>query len=219
MRYLFKIAPYNLTEKFSLLKFTIGSRMINKVPQGLKYSYLLTNRLLAKGIKIKRVDDCIEFDYRINQTKSKIQLKRKSSDSQVFEQIIELEEYLSVLEKFKEKNISPQTMIDAGANIGLTSVFFKAFFPNISIIALEPSDDTFKRLTININNNNFNKFSLLKKGLWSSPKRLKADQSFRDGQDWSFRLVEVSANEPALFEATSIDEIIAENNLTTIDFL
>jgi len=219
MSYLSKLAPFSLSEKLSILKFTIGSRMINKIPRGLKYSYLLTNRLLEKGTKVNRVRDCIEFNFTLNETTSIIHLKRESSDAQVFEQIVELEEYLPILKKFKEINITPQTMIDAGANIGLTSVYFKSYFPNISIIAIEPSEDTFKRLTNNINLNNFNKILLLNKGLWSSPKRLKADQSFRDGQDWSFRLVEASANEPALFEATSIDEIISENNLTTIDFL
>lgn len=219
MSYLSKLAPFSLTEKFKLLKFTIGSRMINKIPRGLKYSYLLTNRLLNQGVKVNRVGGSIEFNYPINETKATFHLKRESSDAQVFEQIVELEEYLPILKKFKEKNITPQTMIDAGANIGLTTVYFKAFFPTISIIAIEPSEETFKRLSKNVKLNNFDHVVLLNKGLWSSPKRLKADQSFRDGQDWSFRLVEASANEPALFEATSIDEIITENKLTTIDFL
>ena len=217
--YLYKLAPFNFLEKFSILKLTIGSRLINKIPIGIKNSYLLTNRLLKLDIKVDRINETIRFNYLVNGYKKSFSLKRNSSDSQVFEQIIEKNEYKPIIEIFKEKKIIPNTMIDAGANIGLTCVYFKSYFPDLLITALEPSEDTFKRLTNNINLNNFNKVLLLNKGLWSSPKRLKSDQSFRDGQDWSFRLVEASANEPALFEATSIDEIISENNLTTIDFL
>jgi FkbM family methyltransferase len=219
MSYLSKISPFSLNEKLSILKFSIGSRLINKIPNVLKHTYLLTNRLLAKGIKVERIGDNIQFKYPINQVKTQFQIKRTASDAQVFQQIIELEEYSPIIAIFRDMNISPQTMIDAGANIGLTCLYFKSHFPDINITALEPFEETYNRLVQNININHFSSVRLLKKGLWSSQIKLKADTSFRDGQDWSFRLVEACSNEPALFEATSIDEIISENNLTTIDFL
>ncbi len=219
MSYLSKIAPFSLNEKLSILKFTIGSRLINKIPNGLKHTYLLTNRLLAKGIKVERISDNIRFNYPINQVKTEFQIKRNASDAQVFEQIIELEEYSPILAIFREKNISPRTMIDAGANIGLTCLYFKSHFPDLAITALEPSEETYNRLEQIININHFSSVRLLKKGLWSSQTRLKADTSFRDGQDWSFRLVEASEKEPALFETTSIDDIINKLNLNSIDFL
>lgn len=217
--YFSKLAPFSFLEKFSVLKFTIGSRLINKIPIGIKNSYLLTNRLLKLDIKVDRINETIRFNYLVNGYKKSFSLKRNSSDSQVFEQIIELEEYKNVLEIFKEKNIIPITMIDAGANIGLTCLYFKSYFPNLLITALEPSEDTFSRLENNIVNNKLSGVTLLKKGLWPSITRLKADTSFRDGQDWAFRLIEAKPNEEALFETTKIEELINDYNIETIDFL
>ena len=110
-------------------------------------------------------------------------------------------------------------MIDAGANIGLTCLYFKSYFPDLLITALEPSDDTFSRLENNIVNNKLSGVTYLKKGLWSSITRLKADTSFRDGQDWAFRLIEAKPNEEALFETTTIEGLINDFNIETIDFL
>jgi FkbM family methyltransferase len=217
--YIKKISIFNFKEKISILRFTIGSRLINSVPRGIKNSYLLSNRLLNNGIITKRKGECLEFQYPLNQKAISFQLKRDSSDAQVFEQIIELGEYLPILAIFRDKNITPHTMIDAGANIGLTCLYFKSHFPDLVIIALEPSNETFNRLEQNIHINQFSSVTLLKKGLWSSQTRLKADTSFRDGQDWSFRLVEASENEAALIETSSIDAIISEQKLTSIDFL
>lgn len=217
--YFSKISLFSLSEKINIIKFTIGSRLINNVPRGIKNSYLLCNRLLSKGIQITSKNETITFNYPINNQKTIIQLKRNSSDAQVFEQIVELEEYKSLIEVFKKNNIVPRNMIDVGANIGLTCLYFRAHFPELNIVALEPSDDTFNRLSNNISNNNFGSIHLLKKGLWSSKKRLKADTTFRDGQDWSFRLIEAKPDEEALFETTTIDELIHDFNIETIDFL
>ncbi|MEY3499837.1 MAG: hypothetical protein RL308_1506 [Bacteroidota bacterium] len=219
MSYFSKISPFNFSEKIKILKFTIGSRLINSVPRGLKHSYLLTNRLIERGINVERLGDSIQFVYTTNLSNSRFQLKRSASDAQVFEQIIELEEYSPLIDIFKERNISPLTMIDAGANVGLTCLYFKAHFPTISIIALEPSEDNFERLARNIEINQLSEITLIKKGLWSSQTRLKADESFRDRQDWSFRLVEAIDNEEASFEATSIDSIMFDHQLAIIDFL
>lgn len=45
------------------------------------------------------------------------------------------------------------TIIDAGANIGLSTIFFKIKFPDAKIIAFEPHPDTFKLLKLNIEKN------------------------------------------------------------------
>jgi FkbM family methyltransferase len=219
MNYLSKIAPFNLKERFVILKYSIGSRLINKIPLGIKHTYLLNLRLLNRGIKLRGKNNYIYFVYPINNKKIQFQLKKNSSDSQVFEQIIELEEYLPIIKIFNEKRIIPRTMIDAGANIGLTCLYFKSYYPNLKITAIEPADETFKRLSDNLRQNDLLTVKLLQKGLWSSQTRLKADNSFRDGQDWSFRLIEASDNERALFETISIDNIIVEEGWTSIDFL
>ena len=95
-----------------------------------------------------------------------------------------------------------QVMIDAGANVGFTTLYFKNHFSNLKIISLEPSLTVFERLKRNIQINSFNNIILYQKGLWSKSARLKTDRTFRDGDDWVFRIVEAKESEDADIENT-----------------
>jgi FkbM family methyltransferase len=70
-------------------------------------------------------------------------LRIPSSDVVTFEQIFLLQEY-----RFDAK-ISPRTIVDAGANIGLSSIYFSNRFPGAKIIAIEPEDGNFEMLRRN----------------------------------------------------------------------
>ena len=48
-----------------------------------------------------------------------------------------------------------KSIIDAGANIGLTTIYLKQKFKNAKVILIEPEGDTYKRLNININLNKY----------------------------------------------------------------
>ncbi len=110
-------------------------------------------------------------------------------------------------------------MIDAGANIGLTSMYFSAHYPNCKIIALEPVQSTFIRLKHNIVENKLNNFILLEKGLWKTTTKLSLDTNFRDKLDWSFRLTENQSASSSMIDSVSINDIIKDFNINLIDFL
>jgi FkbM family methyltransferase len=155
----------------------------------------------------------------VNSVPIDFSLKRNSSDTSVFHQIIYNEEYSYVISLIKKLNFSDGLVIDAGANVGLTSLYLKSFFPAAKIIAIEPGEDTFFRLQNHLKINEYNDVSLLKKGLWSESTGLKADLSFRDGQDWSFRLVAAKDDEEALFEAISVPDLISKFDIKQISLL
>lgn len=46
-------------------------------------------------------------------------------------------------------NISPQFIIDCGANIGLSAIYYANAYPQAKIIAIEPDRSNFKYLEIN----------------------------------------------------------------------
>lgn len=213
------IKKFNSNHWIKLLKYSLGSRLINSVPKGIKNTYDFIVLLERKGINYKKENNLFRFQYPVNKKMFDFYVAQDSSDTLVFNQIVFEKEYDSLIDIFKEKNISLENMIDAGANIGLTSVYFKAYYPNLKIIALEPSKGTFKRLSTNIEKNDLSKVTLLQKGLWSKATRLKEDRTFRDGQDWSFRLVEANEKEEALFETTTVPEILMEYGIGVIDFL
>lgn len=179
----------------------------------------LVEFLNSKGVKVENKNDSIFFNYTINDVQFVINLKKNSSDPNVFLQILLYNEYKVIIDFLIANEIELTSMIDAGANIGLTSIFFKAYFPNLNIIALEPSSNTFKRLNQNIKNNNLSSITCLKKGIWSHSTYLSSDNTFRDCLDWAFRLVETSDKKAANIEVLSVLDIMKQNNLELIDFL
>jgi len=215
-----RLKPFTFSEMVQIMKLYIGKRIVNSVPKKLESTSNLMGFLNYVGVKTQVIDkETLFFEYNLNGKLFKIYLKTKSSDIDVFKQIIMDVEYNSVVNIIKRHNIPCTTMLDAGANIGLTSIYFKSQFPNLNIIALEPSDTTFKRLERNISKNNLEGVQLLKKGIWGHNTYLSGDTSFGDGQDWAFRLVEASQKENGNFEVVSIFDVINEFKLDYIDFL
>jgi FkbM family methyltransferase len=71
-------------------------------------------------------------------------LRPRSSDFFVYQQVFVFEEYRHLAEPN-----SVRTIVDAGAYIGLSSLYFAAKFPHARIIALEPDPDNFRLLLHN----------------------------------------------------------------------
>ena len=213
------LLPFSFFERFEIILFKIGSKIKYRRPHGIMHCYNLIKCLVSSGIKVKNRGENLSFSYLLNSQNFNIELKKKSSDPQVFDQIMIEQEYESIIKIIRNNNISMNLMLDGGANIGLTTLYFKSMFPGLEIIAFEPSVDTFQRLKKNVENNNLKLVKTIKKGLWSSTKSLKADNSFRDGQDWSFRLTESLPHEKSLFEVVSINDVVEENKIKYIDFL
>jgi FkbM family methyltransferase len=83
------------------------------------------------------------FQVRQRGISSPVYLRVPSSDVRVFNQIFIKNEY-----KF-DVNRDPEFIIDAGANIGLASIYFANQFPNARILAIEPEKENFEILVKN----------------------------------------------------------------------
>jgi len=58
-------------------------------------------------------------------------------------------------------------IIDCGANIGLSVLYFKNLYPDSVIKAFEPDKKIFKILKLNTNNFNLSNVSIVNKGVWT----------------------------------------------------
>ncbi len=145
--------------------------------------------------------------------------KRPSSDLNVFNQVYEYKEYQPVVEVFKKHfpNVSELNFIDAGSNIGLTSVFFSKFFPNSRFINIEPDTSNFETMSYNLAANGIESVEQIKGGVWSTNSYLNIVSDFRDKNDWSFRVEETQ--EPTDIKAYSINHLIEKNKFDCIDIL
>ena len=72
-------------------------------------------------------------------------------------------------------------IIDCGANIGLSIIYFKQLFPDAKIIGFEPDDKIFKILQHNIELFKLSNVELIKKSCWNKETILKFYSEGADG--------------------------------------
>lgn len=190
-------------------------------PSSFQHEYFLIKKLTIKKLKVQKVKNFLVFSFKINNMYYNFYLEKNSSDSQVFNQIMLNKEYNKVLELINTYNLPISNMIDAGSNIGLTSIYFNSYFSNLNIIALEPNEQNFNKMNINIKKNNLKTVKILNNALYGKRTILSEGSPYNDGKDWSFRLVENSDRTQALYkyEALDISSLMNDFNLVIIDFL
>jgi FkbM family methyltransferase len=142
------------------------------------------------------------------------------SDYEVFKQIFNHKEYDIVLKmmKLNSNSQNEKIIIDAGANVGYTSIFFSNHLKSTSIYGIEPSD---ANLEIYERNKKFliapEKVKTYHRALSEkSDMTFKIERGFRDKRDWALTTKEDNTGE---IKSISIDEIIQENNLEYISLL
>lgn len=141
-------------------------------------------------------------------SKQPIYLRPYTSDFSVYRQIFLEDEYDTL---FPENSLN---IIDAGANVGLFSVYIKQKFPESNIVCIEPDKGNFECLAKNTNT--FSKIHLEQKGLWSNVCKLKINQQPQGGE-WAVTVEEDNVN--GTISATSIDELMEIYQYKTIDIL
>lgn len=83
--------------------------------------------------------------------------------------------------KFRSKNLHPR-IIDAGANIGMSTVYFKVQYPNARITAFEPDPNAFAALKKNvIDIYGFSDIEILNKGIWKEDTEVEFTTNKADG--------------------------------------
>jgi len=78
-------------------------------------------------------------------------------------------------------------IIDCGANIGLSVIYFKKLYPDARVIAFEPDDQIFNVLNNNISSFNFNNVQLINKGLWNKEGYLSFKKEGADAGQINFK--------------------------------
>lgn len=170
-------------------------------------SYFLSNgyRINCKSRKyiiVSKIENLINIS---------ILIRKNSSDTQVFKQVLIDKEYFPIIKLIELKNESKsiKLIVDAGANMGLSSVFFNYYFPNANIIAIEPELSNFNTLQKNILRNSLVKTILpINKALWiNSSDSLTIANNFRDGKNWSCA-IQQSTSEVGKVEPITLKEIV-----------
>jgi FkbM family methyltransferase len=142
-----------------------------------------------------------------------------SSDILVFRQVFGTNEYWDLLKEIEKRNDTNniKLVIDAGANVGYTSILLKLYLPNATIVSIEPDIANAAMTKVNMAINNFDKTEVIIAGVWSHDCWLELKKDKSDGKEWGFYVVE--SNIPTDLKAIDILNLPQLTNFPQIDIL
>jgi FkbM family methyltransferase len=163
---------------------------------------VVKSRLLNKRYAITVANECLPHP---------VHLRLRTSDVCVFEEVILNSEYDHVA------SMAPRSIVDAGANVGLTSVYFANRFPDAKIIAIEPEPANFEVLCRNAAC--YPNIVAVQAALWREDTQLSLIDPGNGA--WGFQTSEASAaeGEQLPVEAVTIDSVMKRFGLDRIDVL
>jgi FkbM family methyltransferase len=144
--------------------------------------------------------------------KHPVHLRISTSDIAVFKDILVRREYDFDLPAF-----SPQTIVDAGANIGISALYFANKYPDAKVFAVEPEPSNYQALVKNVAP--YPNVTPIHCALWKKD----GEVSLRPGSEhpgpdgkWAFQVHEAGR---IRVRAMTIQSLISAMNIDSIDLL
>jgi FkbM family methyltransferase len=145
---------------------------------------------------------------------SRLAARPHTSDIKVFDGIFLRSEYRCISDL---KNVS--FVIDCGANVGYSSVFFLSLFKNCHVASVEPDPGNFDLLRLNLDSYS-GRTTLYHAGVWSHNATLRIREiPYRDGDKWTCQVEECDVNSPESFSAIDIRSILRNSGYDRISLL
>jgi len=173
-------------------------RYVYKV--GILKSLAISMTMLASGAEFE-----VKWKHR------NVTMRKASTDFTVFQQVCVFGQY----------NIKPtqlenvETIVDLGANIGLSAVYFKNKYPNATVIAVEAEKSNYEVLVKNVIG--LPDVHPLHNAIWSHNKNLGIHSTGYG--EYGFIVNENEENEVESVKAITMDDIIEKYQLKKIDIL
>lgn len=136
-------------------------------------------------------------------------LRPHTSDLYTFDQVFIQDQY-----KLKYPFI-PRTIVDAGANIGLSAVYFSHRFPDAQVVAIEPDKANFAVLKQNCVD--YSRIEAHCAGVWSTDSYLTIINA--EATNNSFQVVATTADDASAIPAVCLPTIMKRHNWPVIDLL
>lgn len=135
----------------------------------------------------------------IPQCKKPILLRANTSDIPLFRQIF-------LAEGFDIREIeNPRVIVDGGANIGCSSLYFANKYPNALVLAIEPEESNYEMLRKNVSS--YQNIKTIKAAIWDRKTFLRIENP--EANKCSFRVQECDNHTHECLEAISINEVLS----------
>lgn len=148
---------------------------------------------------------------RIKKIKQPVYLRRGTADINVFQQIF-VKQDLSFL-----KGSKGDVIIDAGANIGLATIYMKNLFPGSTIFAIEPELSNYNIFLKNIAG--YSNVYSVNKALSENKEGLYMDMEGKGNDSFQTKPKAFKTEYMQKVESISIDNLIDEYNLVSLDIV
>jgi len=188
---------------------------MNRVEAIKYYLRIIGVRGLISAIRSKITGTPTELEITRQEIKFPFYLRTPSSDIPTYEQIFINQEY-----DFDVRR-PPKIIIDAGANIGLASIYFSNRFPNSQIFSIEPEDSNFELLKKNVAQ--YKNIIPIRGALWNENKEL--DLVDPGLGKWAFMTQGDNTKEESLGEkchriqGMTVDEVMEKQGIQFVDIL
>jgi FkbM family methyltransferase len=162
-------------------------------------------------VKARLARKPLEVSISANGISHPMYLRLRTTDVSLFEEIIVNDEY-----SFNPSR-EPAVIVDAGANIGLTSVYFANRFPRARIFAIEPEASNFVMLTKNAAR--YSNIVTVQAALWKTDTMLSLSDP--GSGNWGFRTGEQieGAVRGSEVRGITVGTLMREHRLNYIDVL
>jgi FkbM family methyltransferase len=168
---------------------------------------LATLSILRHYLVLKRSHDIYTLPTRLLPVP--VYLRPGNSDFSVFRQIFMNGEYDI------EIPFSPRIIVDAGANIGLASLYFSQQFPQAVIYSLEPDPDNFQMLSRHAQQ--YPQWKTFQLALWDQCTSLAFTNT--QAEAWSKQVGQSAKASDSLVPAMDLTSFMLNNGIEVIDLL
>jgi FkbM family methyltransferase len=140
-----------------------------------------------------------------------VTLRKSTTDIHVFKQVCVFNQYQ--IKPGQVENV--ETVVDLGANIGLSALYFKQKYPNATVIAVEPEKKNYDVMVKNVAG--LSNVHCLQNAIWSTNRNLGIHETSYG--EYGFVVNDEKDNEIESVKAVTMDDIIANYHLAKIDIL
>jgi FkbM family methyltransferase len=138
-----------------------------------------------------------------------VYLRVRTSDISLYKDILLRKEYDLGL-----KDFSPRTIVDAGANCGMATLYFANRYPNAKIIAVEPVASNYAALVKNVSA--YPNVVPVHAALWNKDGKISLCSTGLDDDWWAFKTYEGGDNQ---VRSITMRTLMTETGIDSIDLL
>lgn len=135
-----------------------------------------------------------------------ITLRTKTSDLAVYEKVVRNQEYAT-----HSVNIDARVIVDLGANVGFSTLYFAKQYPNAIVIAVEPDESNYSRLVAHTKSSDA--VFCVKSAIWNENTSViisgETNSDFRTSSDGKGQSV----------EAITVDELLKRYSIDYVDVM